>query len=184
MNPNWLHADDWVKILFSPGLMVPFRSTQNLGNYLVMANIYPLQRTISSCKWKRKWYQVCHYVIETDCCTSASIGEKYEINNQFNCSEKCLIYLLTCQTCTKKYVGQTVDNFRNRWNNYKCNDKKFSKSQLCFQEHIFNHFDRLGHSRLLENVSVTFIQKTFQSLKSEKVIGFTHVLVPWGLNVM
>ena len=83
--------------------------------------------------------------------------------------------MLTCQTCTKKYVGQTVDNFRNRWNNYKCNDKKSSKSQLCFQEHIFNHFDRLGHSRLLENVSVTFIQKTFQSLKSESYWIHTRI---------
>lgn len=123
-------------------------------------------------------FQLCQNVIEIDCFANISTGKTCKINSRFNCSDKYLIYLLTCQTCTKKYVGQTVDNFRNRWNNYKCNDKKFSKSQLCFQEHIFNHFDRLGHSRLLENVSVTFIQKTFQSLKSEKVIGFTHVLVP------
>ena len=33
--------------------------------------------------------------------------------------EKCLIYVLTCKKCRKQYLGQTVDTFPCRWNNYK-----------------------------------------------------------------
>ena len=59
-----------------------------------------------------------------------------------------MIYLLNWQTCSKQYVDQTVDEFRNRWENYKCNERKFSQGQSCFQEHIFKHFSSLGHSGL------------------------------------
>ena len=29
----------------------------------------------------------------------------YKINHSFDCNEKCLIYLLTCNCCQKQYVG-------------------------------------------------------------------------------
>ena len=66
--------------------------------------------------------------------------------------------------CLKQYLGQTVDEFRNRWNNYKSNDRKYlNRQQLCFQEHIFEHFNGAGHSGFLENVSITFSDKTYPS---------------------
>ena len=40
---------------------------------------------------------------------------------------------------SQAYVGQTVDEFRNRWNNYKYNDRKHLNRQPCFQEQIFEH---------------------------------------------
>ena len=36
----------------------------------------------------------------------------------------------------KQYVGQTVGKFRRWWNNYKINDKKFQRYELCMQEHL------------------------------------------------
>ena len=98
-----------------------------------------------------------------------------------------MIYLLTCQTCCKQYVGQTVDEFRNRWNNYKSNDRRFLNEQFCFQEHIFEHFNSEGHSRFLENVSITFIDKTDPSDPEKRENYWIHILktmVPWGLNII
>ena len=53
---------------------------------------------------------------ETNSFTSSVTKEEFKINHCFNCNEKCLIYLLTCKVCLKQYVGQTVDEFRLRWN--------------------------------------------------------------------
>ena len=53
----------------------------------------------------------------------------YKINHSFHCNKKYLIYLLTCYCCRKQYVGQTVDIFRNRWNNYKDNARKFDRGE-------------------------------------------------------
>ena len=78
----------------------------------------------------------------------------YKINHQFDCSEKCLVYLL------KQYVAQTVDEFCRRWNKYKSNDRKFHRLEPCIQEHLFSHFSMAGHDGFLNDVSVTFIDKT------------------------
>ena len=60
--------------------------------------------------------------------------------HQLNCNSKCLVYLLTCKVCLKQYVGQTVEHFRLRWNNYKSNDGKYQKSESCMQ-HLFEYFE-------------------------------------------
>ena len=102
--------DQEVKKVFTPKPMASFRSARKLSSYLVRAKLYPLKRC-----------QTCLNVNETDSFASSVTKEEYKINHCFDCNEKCLIYLLTCKVCLKQYVGQTVDEFRLRWNN--CNSK-------------------------------------------------------------
>ena len=104
------------------------------------------------------------------------------MNHLFNCSEKCLVYLLTFCVCLKQYVGQMVDEFQNRWNNYKFNGRKYLSRQACFQEHFFEHFNGDGHSVFLENVSITFIDKTDPSDPEKREnywIQTLKTMVPW-----
>ena len=60
----------------------------------------------------------------------------------------------------KKYTGQTVNEFRGRWNNYKSNDRKFQRLETCTQEHLSSHFSLADHDRFFNDVSITFIDKT------------------------
>ena len=84
--------------------------------------------------------------------TSTVTGETYIINHKFNCNDKCLVYLLTCNCCKKQYVGQTVDEFRFRWNiDYKSD---------CMQQHLYEHFCSSKHNCFISDVSVIFIVKT------------------------
>ena len=41
--------------------------------------------------------------------------------------------LFTCNKCIKQYIGQTTDNLRGRWNNYKSKSKKFRRGGECIQ---------------------------------------------------
>ena len=84
----------------------------------------------------------------------------YKINYSFDCNEKCLKCLLTCNCCQKQYVGQTVDIFKNRQNNYKDNARKFDRREHCMQRHLYKHFTLPEHSGFLHNVSITLIDKT------------------------
>ena len=145
-NLNWLCADNEVKTVFSPRPMVSFRGDRKLSSYFIRAKVYPVERKVGSCSCGKKWCQVCFNGTETDSFTSTSTNKTCKINHLFNCDEKCLVYLLTCRVCLKQYVNQTVDEFQNRWNNYKSNDRKYSNTQPCFQEHIFEHFNGDGHS--------------------------------------
>ena len=103
--------------------MVSFRSARKVSSYLVRAKVYPLERTVGSFKCKKSRCQVCLNVNETDTFTSTVTKKTYKINHKFDCSDKCLIYLLTCKKCLIQYVGKTVDEFRYRWNNYKSNSR-------------------------------------------------------------
>ena len=71
-----------------------------------------------------------------------------------------MIYLITSNRRFKQYVGQTVDEFRHRWNNYKDNARKFGRGEHCIQRYLYEHFNLPGHTGFLNNVSVTFIDKT------------------------
>ena len=106
--------DQKAQRIFTPGSMITFRSARKLSSYLVRAKLYPLERFAGSCKCYGKRCEVCDNVTETSTFTSIATQNTYKINHQFNCSEKCLVYLLTCNKCFENYVGQAVDEFRLR----------------------------------------------------------------------
>ena len=106
-----LYMDQETQRIFTPGLMITSRSVRKLSRYLVRAKLYPLERTVGSCKYNGKRCIVCDNVTKTSTLTSTGTQNTSKINHQFNCSEKCLVYLLTCNKCFKQYGGQTVDEF-------------------------------------------------------------------------
>ena len=163
-----LYMNDEVKKVFQPGTMVLFGSPRNLSSYLVRAKMYPVERKTGSYKCKGNRCQVCLNVSETETFTSTVTHMSYKINHSFDCNDKCLIYLLTCKTCLKQYVGSTTDCSRYRWNNYKCNDRKNARGKACLQEHLFEHFNSEGHNGFLLDVSVTLIDKTDAKILSKK----------------
>ena len=95
-----------------------------ISNYLVRAKLYLLERCVGSRQCKKRRWKVCTKVTETDTFSSTVTGEAFQINDELNFDDKCLIYLLKCKVCNKQYVGETVDAFHQRWKNYKDNDRK------------------------------------------------------------
>ena len=188
LNKNYylLQMNDEVKKVLSLRPMVSFRSARKLSSYLVRAKLYPVERKVGSCKCNCKRCQVCQSISETDTFTCSNDGTTYEINHKFDCNEQCLVYLLTCKKCLKQNVGQTVDNFRSRWNNYKDNARKHERGQHCMQKHLYEHFDLPGHTGFLKDVTVTLIDKTDPRNPTEREDYWIHTLktkAPRGLNM-
>ena len=181
-----LYLNKEVKKIFTPDPIVSFRGARKLGSYLVRAKLYPLERSVGSFKCNGKWCQVCLNVTETKTFSSTITKKEYKINHKFNCNDKCLIYLLTCNKCMLQYVGKTVDEFRVRWNNCKMNDRNFLKSQTCIQQHLSEHFASEGHCRFFEDVTFTLIDKTELKDPNRREHYWRHTLktmTPLGLNV-
>ena len=61
---------------------------------------------------------------------------------------------------SEQYTGETTDDFRYIWNNYKSNSRKFDNKESCMQEHLYRHFSSPDHMVFLDDVSVTLIDKT------------------------
>ena len=95
-----------------------FCSARKISSYLVQAKLYPLERSAGSFKCGAKCCEVFLNAKETETFFSTSTNETYKINCEFNCNESSLVYFLTCKISFKQCIGQTVDIFRNRWNNY------------------------------------------------------------------
>ena len=98
---------------------------------LVRAKLYPLERKVGSFKCKGKRCQTCLNVNEMGYFASSVTKEEYKIYHCFNCNEKCLICLLTRKVCLKQCVGETVDEFTLRWNNYKNNSRIHQRLESC-----------------------------------------------------
>ena len=185
-NFNLLCMNDEVKKVFTPKPMISFRSTRKMRSYLVRVELYPEERTKGSFKCGSKRCEVCLNVTETPTFTSTVTGETYIINHKFNCNDNCLVYLLTCNCCIKQYVGQTVDEIRFTWNNYKSNCRKNQRGETCMQQHLYKHFCSSNHNCFISDVSVTFIDKTDPSdpLKREDYWRSTlKTMAPFGLNI-
>ena len=169
-----------------PGSMVTFRSSRKLISYLVRAKLYPPEGVTSSCKCHGKRFEFCLNVNQTSSFTSSVNHETYKTNHKFDCNSECLIYLSTCNQYWKQYVGQTIDDFQFRWNNYKNNNRKYQRSETCMQEHLFKHFSSPGHNGFLNDVSITFIDKTDPSgpLKREDYLRrVLKTVASFGLNI-
>ena len=74
-----------------------------------------------------------------------------------------------------------MDEVRLRWNNYKMNDRNFLKGQACMQQHLIEYFASEDHCSFLEDVTITFIEKTDpKDLNLWEYIGSIH-LRQWNL---
>ena len=124
--------------------------------------------------------------MKTDPFTSTVTKKTYKINHKFDCSGKCLIYLLTCKKCLIQCVGKTVDDFRYRWDNYKNSSRNDDCNEPCIQRHLYEHYSSVGHCGFLEHVSITLIDNTDPSdpLKRENYWRRTLcTMAPYSLNI-
>ena len=100
-----LSMDNEVKRVFTPKHMIPFRNARKLSTYLERTKLYPTERIVGSykCGGKR-----CINVNETSTFTSTVTGETYIISHRFDCNERCLVYLLTCNKCKCSMLGRLL----------------------------------------------------------------------------
>ena len=91
--------------------------------------MYFLRKKVKK-KCLRNHCLVCKKVLETHIFQSLVDKKVYKINRRVKCSDKCLVYILSRKVCGRQYTGQTVDEFRYRWNNYKGNNNKSLRVDL------------------------------------------------------
>ena len=156
-NLQFLYADPETETVFTPPPFVSSRSVRNLKSFLVRFKVYSLERKVYSAKCNGKRCQVYLIINETDTFESFQTKQKYNINQQLNCKDKCLLYLLSCKVRGLQYVGSTTDKFRLHQNNYKKNYRKALRKEEHMQPELFEHFSADNHNCFLTDSSITLI---------------------------
>ena len=89
-----LYMDQDAQRVLTPGPMITFRSARKLSSYLVRAKLYPLEKTVGSCKCCGKRCEVCDNVTETSNFTSTATQNTYKTDHQFNPAKNALLIYL------------------------------------------------------------------------------------------
>ena len=159
-NLCFLHQDEEVKQVFNPAPFFSFCSVRTITSHLGRAKVYPVgERLGGSKKCNKNHCQVCKNVIETETFQYFADKKIYKINQRFTCSDKCLVNLSSCKVCGMQYNGQTNDEFRYRWNNYKDNNQKSLRDEDHKQASFFAHFQTAGHNGFMNDIEIRFIDK-------------------------
>ena len=128
--------------------IIGFKKGKSLKDILVRAKIPPLKNEIGffgPCNKPR--CEICKHITKTHQLESTSTKRIYSIRPQnLNCAFKNLIYLFTCRTYHKQYTGST-EEFRSRFNSYRCSHRNFLRNKKVKQESFHAHFAESLHQR-------------------------------------
>ena len=96
--------------------------------------------------------------------------------------------MLSCKTFVKQYIGNTIDHFRSRWNNYKSDVRKAESSNMenVKQKFLRGHFLQNDHQGFLKDVEARLIDKTQGSDTTKREFHWMLTLIPLhpgGLNI-
>ena len=101
-----LYMDQEAQRAFTPGPMIIFRSAQKLSSYLVRAELYPLERTVASCKCYGKRCEVCDNVTERSTFTITVTQNTYKINHQLSAAKNAWFIYLHAINPLKNILGK------------------------------------------------------------------------------
>ena len=101
-----LYQDEEVKRVITPAPFASFRTARTLRSHLVRAKVYTVQEKLfGSRKCLRNRCQVCRNVVKTNIFQSFVNKKVYKINHRSTCSDKCLVYFLSCKVCGREYTS-------------------------------------------------------------------------------
>ena len=83
-------------------------------------------------------------------------------------------------------MGETVDKFRTRWNNYRAADCKVAKGEIVMQQSLHVHFAQSDHNGFLKDCMIKLIDKTDAKDPTRRErfwIYKLQTLTPKGLNI-
>ena len=138
---------------------------------------------------------VAKYLDESKTFTN-SIGDRvFNLRKgDLNCNSKFVVYKLRCLTCGLQYVGSTITKFRERFNDYKAQFRKYVKRKReghenpgegISQANLFEHFCAVDHNGI-EDWSFQLIEQVENLERVREREAFwqykLNSFIPYGLN--
>ena len=128
--------------------IIGFKKGKSLKDILVRAKVPPLKTEEGSCgSCNNPRCEICKHITKevlvditkTHQFESLSTKRLYSITPQnLNCAPKNVVYLFTCKPYHKQYTGST-EEFRSRFNNYRCSHRNFLRNKKLKQKSFHDH---------------------------------------------
>ena len=139
--------------------IVGFRRAKSLKDVLVRAEVAPIEKKKSSCRsCGGTRCEICKHAVTTETFRSFSTKREHCIKpNNLNCRSNNVVYLFSCEACSKQYTGST-ESFRSRFNNYKSAHRNYIKRNTVKQASFHAHFENDKHG--MSDWEITLIDQT------------------------
>ena len=155
-NQNILQVNEEHRRVFGSLPAVSFRKAKTLKDVLVRSKLREGEFQPGSCNTcNRSNCLVDNFLDTSDTFTNADNDRVFALRKgHLYCNSKYVVYKLRCKVCKKQYIGSTITKFRERFNNYKSQFRKyFERKQKgnpnpgkdIAQASLFEHFCSQGH---------------------------------------
>lgn len=129
--------------------------------------------------------KTCKFIPKTNFFLNGT--QKFRFNQNLNCNSKNVIYLIVCSHCDRKYVGETGNTVRERFNGHRRDVKNDIKTNVA--DHFFPLFGCEFETKCvlypLEQIPTTGCETEDKQKRLEREnywIRKLHTYPPWGLN--
>ena len=152
---SMIYMDPYLKEVFSEPPMVAFKRQKNIRDFLIRAKVPNKlesrpQRKIPGMKTCTKQCHLCPYILKGK--TVKYNDQEWKLNKTFNCKTENIIYLIECEKCEMRYIGETERSLSERIGEH----KTYIRTKKLNQPTGY-HFNLPGHS--LDQLKVTVLER-------------------------
>ena len=119
----------------------------------------------------------CPFANFTDAFSNSSNSLSYPIFHHLTCNSNCVIYIIECSLCGKRYVGQTRGFLRDRILQHLRNIRSFSNTSV-----LYSHFRACGISNFSFFAISRHLNDQTRLSKEAAWINALQTNFPHGLN--
>ncbi len=147
INKHWHLAENCTnKDAFPEKPIIAYRRSKNLSDKLVWARCGPhpenrQQSIIHDRLCKKPWLcKFCPKPSQSRTYKNTTTGREYKGPAKYTCKTENIIYLITCKTCGKQYVGETYRAFETRMKEH----LRYIRNPSQYEEPTGRHFNQNG----------------------------------------
>ena len=188
VDKNWsiIESSDELKDIYQRKPVMAFRRPKSLRDFLVRARLKPNSdddNQNGECRpCGRKRCQCCKMITSAGTVKSSS-GATVRLRQNTDCTTENVVYLISCSSCNKQYVGETKGSLNKRMNGHRDDwrHRRFERSPTA------EHFHSADHD-FLSNASVTCLEHNKEWSDSTRKhresywIRRLNTLCPFGIN--
>lgn len=167
-------------------LLLAYKNHKNIGKSLITSVIKNAddlegQKFVNK-KCTNIKCKACQHILEGSTFSSSNTGKKFNLKQNITCKSKNLIYLVTCNKCSKQYVGQTSRILAERIANHLSCIRKHKSNPVALHfnlpNHSINNFKIQGIDSINSKNNATDILLKKESYWQDKL----DTVYPAGIN--
>ena len=188
VDKNWsiIESSDELKDIYQSKPVMAFRRPKSLRDFLVRARLKPNSNDDNQngeCRpCGRKRCQCCKMITSAGTVKSSS-GATVRLRQNTDCTTENVVYLISCSSCNKQYVGETKGPLNKRMNGHRDDwrHRRFERSPTAEHFHSADH-DFLSHASVCCLEHNKEWSDSTRKLRESYWIRRLNTLCPFGIN--